>query len=300
MTERHRGRMIYPDVIGDKRKADHAGFGVARDDLPFPIGEYQQRIARVRDRMKIEHIDILLVRKPEDLRYLTNFHTIGDSDNQTLIIDAETEPAFHCRLLEARLIEKLTWVGEWYSQLDAGDPLHSLETVLEKRFRHRGRRVCMDHGAVSALALRDLENRLGRPVKDARDLVETIRLIRTDAEIDKIRQASNITERGIVAGTAAIRAGALESEIYLASLSAMIDAGSEEPAYTPIVRTDEPAGHGTWEVGKRIKKGLVFLEMSANLHGHHAPMMKTCYVLDHKNQGPPPWVREAQDLINLG
>ncbi len=298
MTERHRGRVIYPDVIGDKRKVDRQGFGIDRDDLPFPIREYQHRIATVRDRMKKENIDILLVRKPEDIRYLTNFHTIGDSDNQTLIIDAETEPAFHCRLLEARLIEKLTWVGEWYSQLDGADPLHSLETVLEKRFRHRGRRVCMDHGAVSALALRDLEARLDRSVEDAQDLVETIRLIRSEAEIDKIRQASKITELGIGAGTAAIRAGALESEIYMASLTAMIGAGSEEPAYTPIVRTDEPAGHGTWEVGKRVKKGLVFLEMSANLHGHHAPMMKTCYVLAHPHESPPPWVMEAQDLIN--
>ncbi|MCF8112600.1 MAG: Xaa-Pro peptidase family protein [Desulfotignum sp.] len=277
---------------------DMAGFGRSREDMPYPMAEYQGRLLNLRNRMKKNNIDILLVRKPEDLRYLTNFYTIGDSDNQTLIIDASSEPVFHCRLLEARLIEKLTWVSEWYSQLDADDSLHTLKTILQQKFNYSGKIVKIDHSAVSASDLKKLETSLGCTISDADDLLEKMRLVRTDAEIEKIKAVSKITEAGILAGKAAIKIGELESSIFMQSLNAMIARGSEEPAYSPIIRTDEPAGHGSWEVGKRVKKGLVFLEMSANIHGHHAPMMRTCYILESKNDSVPDWVMESENLIN--
>jgi hypothetical protein len=84
--ERHRGQQIYPHVIGEKHNIDVIGFGRSRNDLPYSITEYQARISNFRNQMKEKNIDILLVRKPEDFRYLTNFQTIGDCDNQSSLI----------------------------------------------------------------------------------------------------------------------------------------------------------------------------------------------------------------------
>ena len=59
--------------------------------------------------------------------------------------------------------------------------------------------------------------------------------------------------------------GALESEIYLASFNELIRQGSTEPGYTPIIRTNNPAGHGTWEVGKKVERYVPTLEKSCNI-----------------------------------
>lgn len=143
---------------------------------------------------------------------------------------------------------------------------------------------------------------------DADALIETVRLAKTAVELDKIRAASAYTQIGMTAGLKAVHRGALLSDVYLAAFRALIVAGSEEPAYLPIVRCSDPAGHGQWEVGERYGaeggSGLVFLELSGSEHGHHAPRMQTCYFTSRcpgPGPGPvhalPAWLQEAETLI---
>uniref|UniRef100_A0A0G4FXE2 Peptidase M24 domain-containing protein n=1 Tax=Chromera velia CCMP2878 TaxID=1169474 RepID=A0A0G4FXE2_9ALVE len=296
-------KKVIHHVLKSEKPADLPSFGLERSDLPFSTETYLSRLLSVRHKMKEEGIDILLVRKPEDLRWLTNFHTIGDFDNQTLLVNQTDPPAFVCRLLEARLIDKLSWVSVWYSNEDSLPLRQTLVSVLRKQLdalSSDGQKnvVALDHGVVFADDLQALEAGLKLELRNSDHLIEKIRLVREREEVDMIRKAARITDQGIAAGRAAICAGALESDIFLASMTGLVRHGSEEPGYAPIVRTSEWAGHGTWEVGKRVGRGLVFLEMSGNVSGYHAPMMRTFYVTKEGTVASvPAWVLEAEALI---
>jgi Xaa-Pro aminopeptidase len=113
---------------------------------------------------------------------------------------------------------------------------------------------------------------------------------------------------GIDAGLLAAKRGSLLSDVYLHAYNALIRSGSEEPAYLPIVRSSDPAGHGQWEVNERYgirqedgrSSGLVFIELSGCRFGHHSPRMQTAYFVscnpDNSNQLPA-WLVEAGELI---
>lgn len=78
-----------------------------------------------------------------------------------------------------------------------------------------------------------------------------------------------------------------------------------------MIRTTDPAGHGSWEVNEIVRTGdLVFVEFSACVLGHHSPLMRTCYVArgatasggeDRRPRGEENHyvvVEEAEKLIN--
>lgn len=69
------------------------------------------------------------------------------------------------------------------------------------------------------------------------------------------------------------------------------------PGYVPIVRSTDPSGHGSWMVGEECLPGqLVFLELSGCHLGHHAPLMRTAYLLK-PGEEMPEWLKEAEKLI---
>ncbi|MBM3542371.1 MAG: aminopeptidase P family protein, partial [Alphaproteobacteria bacterium] len=47
----------------------------ARNDLVFPMAEYERRLAELRGRMAERGVDAMLVTTPENLHYLTGYET---------------------------------------------------------------------------------------------------------------------------------------------------------------------------------------------------------------------------------
>lgn len=118
-----------------------------------------------------------------------------------------------------------------------------------------------------------------------------------------------VCNKGIEAGLQEAKRGSLLSEVYLHAYNALILSGSEEPAYLPIVRSSDPAGHGGWEVNEKFgmtqedgkaatSSGLVFIELSGNRFGAHAPRMQTAYFVScNSDHQLPVWLMEAEELI---
>lgn len=48
-----------------------------RDDLAFPMVEYDRRLADLRERMAAAGIDVMLTTTPENICYLTGFDSPG-------------------------------------------------------------------------------------------------------------------------------------------------------------------------------------------------------------------------------
>mmetsp|Transcript_657 Transcript_657/g.1099 ORF Transcript_657/g.1099 Transcript_657/m.1099 type:complete len:1279 (+) Transcript_657:98-3934(+) len=304
--EFHRGTLIHPGVIVGDLPCDDMNFGRASHciaALEAPVDEYKSRLQTVREAMASLGLDVLCV-KNEDLRYMTGFHTLGDSQPQTLLVPLEGRPVMVARLLETNLVEKYTWVSQWWSCLDSADPTKvfakALESVLGSKDGGTAN-VGLDLNQVSVREHMTLQesNPQVRFV-DSNGLVEKIRLKKTPFELTNIATAMEQTKVGIVAGLAASRRGALLSDIYLTALQAMFKAGCSEPAYMPIIRSSDPSGHGTWEVYERcgVDSGIVFIELSGNHKGHHAPRMQTAFLLSDGEDTLPDWIMEAEQKIN--
>ena len=63
-----------------------------RDDLVFPMVEFERRLRELRQRMQQFDLDALLVTTPENICYLSGYESPGHYYFNALIIPSESEP----------------------------------------------------------------------------------------------------------------------------------------------------------------------------------------------------------------
>lgn len=267
-----------------------------RDDLVFPMAEYERRLGELRLRMEERGIDALLTTTPENICYLTGFDSVGHYYFNALVVPLEGEPFMTPRLLENHGATVLTWVELTRPYHDSQDPMDVVRDAFVEFDLHTKRIGYEKECWFFTAAQQDrLFSKLPEATfVDCSGIVEQGRLIKSESEIDLMRRAAKTTAAGMAAGIEAVEAGATENDVAAEIHYAMIKAGSEWPAISPFVASGERGaiGHATW-AGRTIQDDeFVFLELAGCLHRYHAPMMRTVYVGD-----PSARAREAEDIV---
>mmetsp|Transcript_89160 Transcript_89160/g.186313 ORF Transcript_89160/g.186313 Transcript_89160/m.186313 type:complete len:439 (+) Transcript_89160:48-1364(+) len=293
-------------LLGTKPESIPKFFGWYGKELEVPAKEYESRLQRTMQSMAEapEPIDFLVVKSPEDIRWLTGFHTIGDSPPQTMVIPKVGEPFMVARLIEADLVHKYTWIGKVWTCPDVCDVTAVLFQALQSIFPSGDSNfvVGIQPDVISGTAyLRFVDfakQWSGAKIVDASKAAESPRLLKSAFEVDCIKKAANMTAGAMTAGLNSIKVGVPLCDLQVVILQSMFSAGSEDPSYSPIVRTTDPSGHGGWEVNEKAGAGeMVFLEFAATVMGHHAPAMRTAYIMGPGESSPPVWLLEAEKLI---
>ena len=103
-----------------------------RDDMTFPIEEYQRRLDELRHRIEQRHMDAAVITDPENIMYLTDYQTSGYSFFQALVVPLEKEPFMITRKLEESNIIARTWVELTRPYPDTGDAIQMLVDALRE------------------------------------------------------------------------------------------------------------------------------------------------------------------------
>jgi Xaa-Pro dipeptidase len=267
-----------------------------RDDLVFPMVEYENRLADLRWRMAERRLEAVIVTIPENIFYLTGFESPGHYYFNALIVPIEGEPIAVPRRLEDSGYEALTWVEVRRPYADEEDPMAKLGVTL-KEFDHHYKRIGYEKDAWFFTATQ--QGRLFATCTQAQFLdctgiVENTRLVKSEYEIELIRQAARTTEAGMRAGIKAVQEGVTENDVAAEIHYAMIKAGSEWPAIQPFVASGYRGaiGHATW-AGRTIEAGdCVMLELAGCLKRYHAPLMRSVFVGQ-----PDPAVKAAAKVV---
>jgi Xaa-Pro dipeptidase len=248
--------------------------------------EYERRLEELRQRMADRGIDVMMTTTPENICYLTGFESVGHYYFNALVAPLEGEPFMTPRLLENRGVQYYTWVEVSRPYKDNEDPMEIVGAAL-KEFGLDDRRIGYEKDCWFFTAAQQ-ERLFARSPEitfiDCGGIVEEGRLIKSEYEIELMKEAATTTETGMRAGIDAVRAGATENDVAAAVHYAMIKAGSEWPSISPFVASGPrgAVGHATW-AGRTLQENeFVFLEIAGALKRYHAPMMRTIYV------GEPP------------
>jgi len=253
-----------------------------RDDLPFPMHEYERRLNELLERMEQRGLDAMVVTTPENICYLTGFESQGHFAFQALVVPIEGEPIMVPRRLEDSGVQARTWVAMSYPYNENEDPIDKLREVLRLHYLE-GKRVGYEKDCWFFTAVQQERLFAKTPSTsfiDSAGIVEEGRLIKSELEIEMMRRAARFAEAGMRAGIDAVHEGVSENDIAAEIHYAMIKAGSEWPAISPFVATGHRGsiGHATW-AGDMVKRNeCVFLEVGGCLKRYHAAMMRTCFV----------------------
>ena len=253
-------------------------------ELAFPMEDYTTRLAATRNAMDAHGIDTLLVTHACDLNYITGYDTLGTDIYACLILPREGEPIVHTMTVEIPAAVATTWVEDcvyvyWY---DPAGMDEQLCTLLKTRGLARGRigiqpkRAGMRADMPATLA-RHLEE---ASIVDATDLVGTLRLIKSPAEIACLRRAAELTGIGIRASLDVIRPGVLDNDVCRAGYDAMVGAGADFLSIQPIVTSGRRAG-GFHQMHRRVPLAAgdsVFMEYGGCFKRYTAPMMRCAFL----------------------
>lgn len=275
-------------------------------NLCFPLAEYKRRLTELRCRMQERLLDAVVISDPENLFYLTGHQTSGYSYFQALVVPLEGEPISITRELEASNMVHRTWVEEARCYSDTGDAIQELFNIikdlgLEHKYIGYERNSYFFPAYQQDRFHYHMQTGTGN-LLDCYGIVEEGRICKSEAEIELMRTAAQVTEEGMQAGIAAIKEGTTENDIAAAACAAMFSAGGEYPAVLPYITSGPRTmiGHATWE-GRTIQAGEhVFLEMAGCVKRYHTAMMRTV-LLDEKSaamQAAEATMQEALDAAH--
>jgi len=267
------------------------------NDLVFPMEEYERRLANLRRQMDERKLEVFITTTPENICYLTGFESPGHYYFKALIVPREGEPVAVPRRLEDSGYEALSWIDIRRPFDDSQDPILKLSATLVE-FGWHYKRIGYEKNCwffTAAQQDRPFATCSQATFVDCTGLVEASRLIKSEHEIELMRQAARATEAGMQAGIAAVQAGVTENDVAAEIHYAMIKAGSEWPSIQPFIASGyrEAIGHATW-AGRTLENGdCIMLELAGCLKRYHAPLMRSGFVGE-----PEPAVRQAEQVVH--
>ena len=260
----------------------------------FSAAEYAGRLNALQQRIASRKLDALLIYTPENIFYLTGYQTPGYYWHQALIVPADREPVFISPPHEASLVPQFCWVEDVRMFPDTSDWAEVTANTLTDIGLGSGR---IGVEAKSWFLTADLRDRTaarlpGATISDASGLVEAGRLIKSEREIEYMRQAARCSEAGMLAGIGAVHAGATELEVAAAVHTALDLAGSEYSGL-PAFITSGPRSmlvHATWSPRQIQDAELVFLEVPGVVSRYHAAHTRSVFTGE-----PPDLLRKADE-----
>jgi Xaa-Pro dipeptidase len=249
--------------------------------LAFDSSEYQRRLSGVRSRMAESELDCLLVTTPENVTYLTGYHTPGYYFYQCLIVTHAAPPVLVLRKLELANVEFFAWIDETVTYEDHEDPVAATAGALGDLGLAAERIGAeLDSWFLTVRDHRRLASLIAAELVDAGGTVESVRLTKSPAEIERIRRSCRVAETGIRRGIDAVRTGATENDVAAAVHEGVILAGGEYPGLPPFIlsgpRTLIP--HGTWG-GRTLAAGdPVYFEVAGTTDRYTGARMHSVVV----------------------
>lgn len=249
----------------------------------FEQAEFDNRLARLRARMRAEGLDGMIIHSPEDICWLTGFDSCGYYSYQHLMVGLdEGSETLLTRAVEVGIVRATPGVRNAVYWADRDDPI-AIGAALARQAGLEKARIGVQE---SSLHLKVSEYRRlaatldGATLVDASAILPRLRLVKSPAEADCMRRAGAITDIGLQAGLAAIAEGRRECDIAAASVAAMYAAGGEPPAY-PGTFTSGPRScflHGM-ATERELRRGdLIILEPMGCFRRYNTNALRTASI----------------------
>ncbi|MBB4662009.1 M24 family metallopeptidase [Conexibacter arvalis] len=245
------------------------------------IEEYQQRLAKTRDWMRENGVDLLILTQPEHYNWLSGYDPTSVFYHQSLIVGVDDEPpTLLCNKAEVALYEETCWVEDMRVVWTHEDQVARTMEVLRERGLDRAARVglnLMSYHLRPRFAFELRDALAGAEVVDVTQAIDDLRLVKSPAEIDYLRRAAHVADLGVTAGINAIREGVTDREVMAAIQHATALNGGEFPAY-PFLVDARGTLHGT-PIGKILRAGdTVYMEVSGVVRRYHCNISRTVLV----------------------
>lgn len=260
--------------------------------LKFSLEEYESRLEKTRELMRENDLDALIVHSHDKVMYLTGFETCSWWAWVMLIVPAEGDPVIVMDHYEATNAAFSSWLDPeqiFVYQFVGSDPrLGSPIEASVDLIKDQGlgdKRLGLDTSANISYE-RSLSYRMYDALRselpdvdwvDLDDGIEQFMVVKSPAEIDRLRRSARFSVIGMQALYDATRVGATDNELAAAVMHALYAAGSEPMVLEPLISVGRRSGifHTRWRNAVLMPGETVFAEIGGVYHRYSAPLMRT-------------------------
>ncbi len=253
--------------------------------LHFPPEEYADRMDRLKVAMAENNLDCMLLFAQESMYWLTGYDTFGYCFFQCMIVKSDGETVLLTRapdLRQARHTSNVETIVIW---IDHGiaDPTLDLHNVLSD-LDLVGAKIGVEYDTVGLTAKNgqavDARLKSFAALEDASELVNNLRVIKSEAELEYVRKAGQLSDDALDAAIKATKAGADEGQILADMHSAIFTQGGDYAGNEFIIGSGRDALLCRYKSGRRILEAQdqLTLEWSGAWRHYHAAMMRTLIV----------------------
>ena len=221
------------------------------------------QIEQVRATLAEQDLDALFVTNPPNVRYLSHF---SSPDDGTVLVLPDAVVLLTDGRYTAQADEESAIPFEIVANAD--------DTVARLT---RGLRLGVESDHITVKRFKAIGELRGEEPRTSVGIVSRLRMVKSPAEIDLLREAARLTDVGFQAALAFMRAGVTEIDVALELERAMRAAGADGPSFETIVASGVRGAmpHGTASQ-KALQDGdLVTLDFGACYRGYHADMTRT-------------------------
>lgn len=270
----------------------------------FDEAEHTRRVAAVRAEMRRHDLGALVITSPENIYYLIGLNHQGYFAFTMLVFAFDGPPVLLTRGMESYIISKQAPDVDHVGYADSDDAGQAAVRAIH-RAGVESERIGVDTQSMyfppgiweeMETTLTDVEwfdtSRSSSTEDQFRTgIIDHVRLIKSQAEIEYLKRAAAISDRAVRAGLSVAGVGANEKEVAARAYRELILGGSEYPGFAPLIRSSETLleEHSTWSDRVLVAGDRIFLELSGAVGRYHAPLTRMAYLA-----AAPPRAEEAQ------
>lgn len=265
----------------------------------FLPAEFRRRVDNVKKRMDAAGLDLLVCQDPANLFYLTGFDSWSFYTPQVVLVHVESDmPIWFGRPIDAKSAHITTDLPAeniiGYSEALVHHPdLHPYdelcELIISRGWGSNRIGVEMDTHYYSARAHQHLAKGLPNAhFSDSRELVNWVRLVKSEAELAYMREAGRIISNTMRHAIDQLKPGVPQyeviAEIYRTQINGVDGKFGDYTSLCPLIQVGEGTStpHLTWSDEKLPSSGLVVMELGAARRHYTTPLTRTMYI------GKPP------------
>jgi Xaa-Pro dipeptidase len=237
----------------------------------FAMEEFERRHDKVRAAMDDAGIDLLLVLAPVHINYLIGTPAKGYQEFQVLFFPREPGPlTLLTRLCEVPLFqaESLAEDIRGWGGREPEDPIAVVKQIMEDK-SYFGRRVGLEVPAyyLHPYDYQKLAALLGESlVMDATDLIGSVKLVKSAAEMDYVRKAADILDAAMETCLGSIAEGKTERQVSADVHHTLMASGSDIPSSPMNYLTGPRTAYAHGEPTDRVLEAGDFMHIQFGAH----------------------------------
>ncbi|PYZ93752.1 peptidase M24 family protein [Salipaludibacillus keqinensis] len=239
------------------------------------------RIAYIKEHLQKENTDVLMVQTRANVLYLSGFDTDPHERLVAVIVFKGHDPLLICPNMEVNQVKEVFHQGDVIGYSDSENPWQKLNDYFTTN-QLSLKKVALE----KSLSWERLQawQTINQDIAftEADPILNELRIIKDEAEIDILREAAQLADKGIQAGISALKEGVTEMEVLATIEYSLKKIGIREMSFSTMVLFGEKAGDPHGNPGSRkLKKGDgVLFDLGVVWKGYCSDITRTVF-FDH-------------------